>query len=191
MASLTGSACGCYKFRLYSGPGDHPEKGTTGSGEPVDILRQVVNLILVSLPTTIIVFLFYLFARVAFFKPITRVLEERAARTEGAKSEAARLDAETHEKLAAYHRALDQARAGIYGEQEAARRVVLDERAQRLQKARTEANERVKQEKQRLATELEGVRAAVETESARLAEAVVRGVLAGVAPAPKATGDPS
>jgi F-type H+-transporting ATPase subunit b len=170
---------------------DHPEKGTTGSGELVDVFRQILNLIIVSLPTTIIVFLFYLFARVVFFKPIARVMEERAARTEGARSDALRLDEQTQEKLAAYHRALDKARVGIYGEQETARRAVLDGRAERLRQARAAANDRVKQAKQRLAGELEGARAEVERESVRLAEDAVRAVLAGAMAAPKPAGDAS
>lgn len=156
----------------------------------LDVLRQVWHLIVVSFPTTVIVFLFYVFARVVFFRPITTVLEEREARTAGARSDAARLDGETQEKLAEYHRALDQARAGIYGEQEAARRAALDQRAERLRQARNQANDRVRQAKQRLESELAGAQAELERESARLAEEAVRAVLSGTG-APKPAGGPS
>ncbi|MDE3138139.1 MAG: hypothetical protein KGL59_16265, partial [Acidobacteriota bacterium] len=63
----------------------------------MEVLRQILNLIIVALPTTIIVFLFYLFARVVFFKPMLRVLEERSARTEGARADAARLENQVQE----------------------------------------------------------------------------------------------
>jgi F-type H+-transporting ATPase subunit b len=154
-----------------------------------EVLRETLNLIIASLPTTIIVFLFYLFARVAFFKPMMRVLDERAARTEGARSDAARLDSQAQEKLALYHRALDKVRAEIYTEQEAARRVVLDERAELLRQTRAKANERVRQEKQRLERELAGASEQVDRESVRLAENAARAVLSESAPVREPTGE--
>jgi F-type H+-transporting ATPase subunit b len=155
----------------------------------VEVLRETLNLIIASLPTTIIVFLFYLFARAAFFKPIMRVLDERAARTEGARSDAARLDSQAQEKLTLYHRALDKVRAEIYGEQEVARRAALDERAELLRQTRATANERVRQEKQRLEKELAGAGDQIERESARLAEDAARAVLAESPPVQESTGE--
>jgi F-type H+-transporting ATPase subunit b len=147
----------------------------------VEVLRQILNLIIVSLPTTIIVFLFYLFARVVFFKPMLRVLKERAARTDGARADAARLESRAQEKLNLYHRALDKVRAEIYAEQESARRVVLDERAELLRQTRVKGNERVRQAKQRLDAELASAGEEVERQSRRLAEDAVRAVLAETA----------
>lgn len=149
----------------------------------MEVLRQTLNLIIVSLPTTIIVFLFYLFARATFFRPIMRVLEERAARTEGARGEAAHIENQTQEKLGMYRRALDKVRAEIYGEQDSARRAALEQRGELLRQTRAKANERVREAKRRLDAELASARAEVERESLRLAEDAVRAVL--VRPAPE------
>lgn len=155
----------------------------------MEVLRETLNLIIAALPTTIIVFLFYLFARVAFFKPIMHVLEERAARTEGAWADAARLDSQAQEKLALYHRALDKVRAEIYSDQEAARHAALDQRADLLGQSRTNANERVRREKLRLEKELAATADQVDRESRRLAEQAARAVLADAAPVGETSGE--
>lgn len=146
------------------------------------LLQQIQNLIVTSLPTTIIAFLFFLFARSVFFRPITRVLAERSARTEGAKSEAARLDGQAQEKMSMYHRALDRVRAEIYNEQEAARHAALEQRAAIVRESRARSTERVREAKQRLDRELAAVRDQVERETGRLAEEAARAVLAETAP---------
>lgn len=144
----------------------------------MDILRQILNLIVASLPTTIIAFLFFLFARAVFFRPIARVLSERASRTEGARSDAERLDAQAQEKMRMYHRAIEKIRAEIYGMQEAARHAALEERAALLRQSRSQAAERVRKAKQRLENDLVAAREPVEKESRRLAEEAVHAVLA-------------
>jgi F-type H+-transporting ATPase subunit b len=147
-----------------------------------EVLRQTLNLIIVSLPTTVIVFLFYLFARATFFRPMMRVLEERAARTEGARGEAAHLENQTQEKLGMYRRALDKVRAEIYGEQDNARRAALEERGELLRQTRAKANERVRQAKQGLDADLARAAGEVDEQTRRLAEDAVRAVLAPAAP---------
>ena len=152
----------------------------------MEVLRQTLNLIIAAVPTTIIVFLFYLFARVVFFKPMLRVLDERAARTEGARDDAARLENQAQEKMGLYRRGLDKVRTEIYAEQEAARRAALDERGELLRQTRAKANDRVRQAKQRLDGELASAGEEVERQSLRLAEEAVRAVLSETAPAPEA-----
>ena len=108
-----------------------PKRGPPGSTSvhKMDLIKQLGELFLQAVPTVIIVFLFYLFLRANFFKPIERILAERTARVEGARSEASAAQTAAQEKLNAYEEALKKARSGIYAEQEAARQAVLDERA--------------------------------------------------------------
>ncbi len=155
----------------------------------MEVLRETLNLIIAALPTTVIVFLFYLFARAAFFKPMMHVLEERAARTEGARADAARLDSQAQEKLAIYHRAIDKIRAEIFTDQEAARHAALEQRAELLRQTRANANERVRQEKLRLEKELAATANQVDRESQRLAEQAARAVLADAAPVGETSGE--
>src|ERR1700692_1762444 len=105
------------------------------------ILRQLGDMLVAAVPTAIVVFLFYLVLRWSFFAPITRVMKERASRITGAKREAESLQAEAEEKRRAHQEGLRKARAQIFAEQEAARRVVLDERAAAIQQARSRGNE--------------------------------------------------
>jgi F0F1-type ATP synthase membrane subunit b/b' len=151
----------------------------------VDVARQILHLLIASIPTVV---LFYLFMRAVFFKPMMHVLEERAQRTEGAKRQAARLDGSAQQKRSAYQRALDKVRAEILGKQEAARRTALEERAELLRQTRANAYQRVLAAKQQLDKELAGARGEVASESERLAEDVVKVVLAGPRQAQGTTG---
>jgi F-type H+-transporting ATPase subunit b len=154
-----------------------------------EVLRQAVNLIIASLPTTVIVFLFFLFARSVFFKPMLRVLDERAARTQGARDDAARLNRQAQEVLSRYHQALDKVRAEIYAAQEAARHEALNARAEVLRQARAAAADRVRQAKERYERDLAGVRGQLDREIERLADAAARAVLAEKAPALEQAGE--
>src|SRR5712692_2328322 len=88
----------------------------------MELLHQLGELFLQAVPTVIILFLFYLFLRANFFRPLERVLAERSARTEGARRAAETSQAAAQEKLRAYHDASKKARTAIYTEQETARR---------------------------------------------------------------------
>src|SRR6266481_1782567 len=82
----------------------------------MEILHQLGELFLEAVPTVIIVFLFYLFMRWAFFGPIQKAMAERSARIEGARAEAAKVEAEARQELDAYNEALKKARAQICAE---------------------------------------------------------------------------
>ncbi len=154
----------------------------------MEILHQLAELFLAAVPTVILVFLFYLFLRASFFKPLERVLAERAARTEGARREAQAAQLAAQEKFGVYHQALQRARAEIYSEQEAARRAALDERARLIRDSRHRANEEIRAAKDRIAKELASARAELERESPALAGEIARAILGqGRAGAPEAS----
>lgn len=150
----------------------------------MDLLHQLGGLFLQAVPTVILVFLFYLFLRANFFKPLERVMAERSARTEGARREAKAAQASAQEKVRAYQEALKKARAEVYAEQEAARRAVLDERARLIREARTGANDEIAANKQRIAAELAAARTELERESQALAGEIARAILQHVPGAP-------
>lgn len=143
----------------------------------MEILKQLGDLFLAAAPTAVIVFLFYLFLRWSFFGPIERVVEERGRRIEGARREAEELRKSAQEKSRAYQEALRKARAELFREQEAARRVALDERGASLQQARQRANETIQEAKGRIRTEIQAARAELETSSTQLAEEIARTIL--------------
>lgn len=143
----------------------------------MDILRQLGELFLQAVPTVIIVFLFYLFLRSAFFKPIEHALDERNRRIEGARAEAAAAQAAAKQELDAYNEALKKARGEIYLEQEAARQAALDERAKLLKAMRSRSQETVQMAKLRIAAELEAARAQLESQTPDLASQIARMIL--------------
>jgi F-type H+-transporting ATPase subunit b len=143
----------------------------------MEILNQLGGLFLAAVPTVIIVFLFYLFLKAAFFRPIARVMAERRQRMEGARHDAESLRKDAQGKQRARSEALRAARSDIFGEQEAVRRVALDERAAAIQQARSRANDEVQSAKRRITAEIEAARGELETSSQQLAEQIVRAIL--------------
>ena len=148
----------------------------------MEILHQLAELFLQAAPTVVIVFLFYLFLRWAFFTPIQKAMAERDAKIEGARREAAALEAEAGKELQDYNDRLRKVRGELYAEQEAARQVVLDERARLLKAMRSRALEEVEEAKKKIATEQVSARHEVESQTDSLAAEIVRVILENPSP---------
>jgi F0F1-type ATP synthase membrane subunit b/b' len=148
----------------------------------MEILHQLAELFLQAVPTVVIVFLFYLFLRWAFFTPIQRAMAERDAKIEGARREAAALEAEAGKELQDYNDRLRKVRGELYAEQEAARQVVLDERVRLLKAMRSRALEEVEEAKKKIATEQVSARHEVESQTDSLAAEIVRVILENPSP---------
>jgi F-type H+-transporting ATPase subunit b len=143
----------------------------------MDILHSLGQLFLGSVPTIVIVLLFYVFLRWAFFTPIAKVMAERESRIEGAKAEAAAIEQTIKQEMESYQQALRKARGEIYTEQEASRREALENRAKLLKAMRVRAQEEVLLATKRIEAELEAARAQVEREAPALAGEIVRIIL--------------
>jgi F0F1-type ATP synthase membrane subunit b/b' len=143
----------------------------------VEIVHQLGELFLAAVPTVIFVFLFYIFLRWSFFGPITRVMAERHARIEGARRYAESVRAAAQEKLRAYQETLRKTRTEIFTEQEAARRLALEERSAAIQKARSHANDEIQMAKKRIAAEIEAARGEIAASGQELAEQIVHAIL--------------
>jgi F0F1-type ATP synthase membrane subunit b/b' len=148
----------------------------------MEILRQLAELFLQAVPTVVIVFLFYLFLRWAFFTPIQKAMAERDAKIEGARREAAALEAEAGKELQDYNNRLRKVRGELYAEQEAARQVVLDERARLLKAMRSRALEEVEEAKKKIAAEQVSARHEVQSRTDSLAAEIVRVILENPSP---------
>jgi F-type H+-transporting ATPase subunit b len=141
------------------------------------IVHQLGELFLQAVPTVLIILLFYFILRAIFFKPLLAVMAERDARTLGAQKAAEAAQAAAAEKVKQYQEALRQARAQVYGEQEAARKKLLDQRAAQLKEARTKASGEVNAGKERVAGELAAARREIETTVGSLAVEIAQRVL--------------
>jgi F-type H+-transporting ATPase subunit b len=146
----------------------------------MEILHQIGELFLGAVPTVIIVLLFYAFLRWAFFNPILKAMAERSARIEGARAEAAAVEAEAKQELDAYNEAMRKARAQVFAEQEAVRQAVLNERARLLQAMRNRVQDEVTAAKKKIAAEAATARAEIDRQAPALAAEIARTVLGGV-----------
>jgi F0F1-type ATP synthase membrane subunit b/b' len=143
----------------------------------MEILHQLADLFLEAAPTVVIVFLFYLFLRWAFFTPIQKAMAERSAKIEGARAEAASVEGAAAKDLEAYNEAMKKALGEIYAEQETARQAILDDRAKLLKAMRSRAQEEVTAAKKKIAEELVAARGEVERETASLAGEIAKSIL--------------
>ncbi len=142
-----------------------------------EIVHQLGELFLQAVPTVLTVLAFYLILRSLFFRPLLQVMAERESRTVGAQKAAEAAQAAAADKVKQYQDALRQARAQVYGEQDAARKKLLDERAALLKAARTRAAAEVNTAKERVATELAAARRDVEATVAQLSAEIARRLL--------------
>jgi F-type H+-transporting ATPase subunit b len=145
----------------------------------VEIFNQLGELFLAAVPTVIIVFLFYLFMRWSFFKPMERVLSERHKRAEGARIEAEASRVAAHEKQRIYNETVKKDRAEIFAEQESQRRRTLDERQATINAARTTAQTALQEAKKGIAEDVKAARVELEQSSGSLADEIAQAILAG------------
>jgi F-type H+-transporting ATPase subunit b len=143
----------------------------------MEILRQIANLFLQAVPTVVLVFLFYWFMRWAFFTPIQKAMAEREAKIDGARKDAAAVQAAANQDLQTYNEALKKARAEIYAEQEAARQAIVEERAKNLKAMRTLAQKEVAEAKNKIDAELAAARKQIEASAPEIAGEITRSIL--------------
>jgi len=142
-----------------------------------EIVRQLGELFLQAVPTVLIILLFYFILRAIFFRPLLKVMEERDARTVGAKKAAEAAQAAAAEKAQQYQNALKQARAQVYAEQEAERKKLLDERSELIKAARAAAAAQVAAAKERVAGEFAAARREIDSTVAQLSAEIARRIL--------------
>jgi len=148
-----------------------------------ELVHQIGELFLRAVPVALIVLIFYFVLRFLFFRPLLKVMDEREARTIGAKKAAELAQAAAAEKIKQYEDALKHARAKVYAEQEAERKKLLDERAAVLREARAKAAAEVSAAKQRIAAETAAAKKDLEAGITQIASEIVQRVLR-VSPAP-------
>jgi F-type H+-transporting ATPase subunit b len=143
----------------------------------VEILQQVGDLMLGALPTSALFIALVLAYQFLVQGPLTRTLQERRARTEGAIEDAHRAIAQAEARAAEYANKLRKARAEIFGIREQRIKQWNAERDAALDAARKAAGIRVSQAKADLETEAGKAREAILASSGDLAGRVVRAVL--------------
>jgi F-type H+-transporting ATPase subunit b len=142
-----------------------------------EIIQQVGTLLLGAIPTALLFIVLVLCYQFLVQKPLTRTLDERRARTEGAIEDAHRAIAKAEARAAEYANKLRQARAEIFKIREQRIKQWNAERDAALDSARKSAGLTVSQAKAELETEAGNARQAIQASAADLASQVVRAVL--------------
>jgi F0F1-type ATP synthase membrane subunit b/b' len=143
----------------------------------MEILHQLGNLFLQAAPAVVIIFLFYLFMRWAFFTPIQKAMAERESKIEGARRDAAAVQDAANQELRDYNEALQKARAEIYAEQELARQAILQERGKNLKAMRSLAQKEVAEGKKKIDAEMAAARKEIEAAAPAMAGEITRSIL--------------
>jgi len=142
-----------------------------------ETLRQIGELLLGSVPTVIFFLLLYGFYTVLVHKPLTRVLAERHARTQGAIEKARDDVASAEARTAEYEQRLRDARVALFKSQEARRAQASQARTAAVAQARDQAKEQIEQARVQIEKEKSAARNSLEAEAGRIASDIIRTVL--------------
>jgi len=140
-------------------------------------LHALGQLLLQALPTFFLVCFLYLYLSAVFFKPLSKVLEERRDATEGARKAAAESLERADQKIAAYEQSLRHARNELYQEQEVIRGQWRAEQANQLKAAKARLDEQVKAAKADIAGQAAVAKQSLAGNSASLATQIADSVL--------------
>ncbi len=142
-----------------------------------DTLRQIGGLLLGSIPTVIFFLLLYGLYTALVHKPLTRVLADRRARTQGA-IEKARADVAAAElRTAEYEQKLREARLALFRAQEARRTQAMQVRAAAVAEAKTRAHAQIEQATAAIEQDKAAAKQTLEGEAGRLAGQIIRVIL--------------
>jgi len=142
-------------------------------------LHALGGLLLRAIPTVLLIILLHLYLKAMFFGPLKNVLKQRNEATRGAREAAEASAKRAADKTAEYEAALQQARAGLYKEQEETRRQWLADQARLIEEARAHSHEALHTAKGAIEGDAVTAKRDLEGQSAALAEQISRLVLEG------------
>jgi F-type H+-transporting ATPase subunit b len=145
----------------------------------LQIFNALGGIILRALPTFFLFILLHWYLKKVLFQPMDKALAERRARTEGAREAGEQALERVKTKLAAYQKALGDARAAIYRDQEAAREKLRAGQAAAVATARAKAGQRVAAARVAIDVEAASARTTLATEADRLADEIAGVLVAG------------
>ncbi len=153
-----------------------------------EILRQLGQLFVQSIPTVILVFILLFILDRIFFRPLTAILKQREDATRGALARARERAAAAEEKSRQHEAALQAARQEIYRQRETQRRQALEERDRQLSRARAESEAFLKKQLDDLARQVEAAKRELGETTHPLAASITEAVLSASASPPRSEG---
>jgi F-type H+-transporting ATPase subunit b len=142
-----------------------------------ELLRQVGELLISSIPTAIGLLVVWAGYRYIVHGKLQQVLEQRHALTEGAVQRAQQEIATAESRTAEYEQRLRDARAQVYQSQQANRQRLVEQRNAALAEARQQAMEMVKSARTALEKDMLAAKQSLEQQANVLADEVIQRVL--------------
>jgi len=143
----------------------------------MEILKQVGELLLSSIPTIICLLVVWGAYDVLVHKRLKQVLAERHARTEGAIQQAHEAIASAEKRTAEYEQKLREARAQVYTTQESYRNRLMEKRAAALAEIHRQADEMVKKARAAVEQDLVGAKSGLQKQAEVLADQIIQSIL--------------
>src|SRR5581483_3386477 len=142
-----------------------------------ELLRQVGELLISSIPTAIGLLVVWAGYRFIVYGKLQQVLKQRHALTEGAVQRAQQEIATAASRTAEYEQRLRDARAQVYQSQQANRQRLVEQRNAALAEARQQAMEMVKSARATLEKDMLAAKQSLEQQANVLADEVIERVL--------------
>jgi F-type H+-transporting ATPase subunit b len=142
------------------------------------ILEQLGGLFLGSLPSVFLLIVLYFFLKTILFNPLEKILAERYQKTEGKEKGAADALHQAEKRADEYAKAIQEAKAEIYAQQELLRKSLEAERDAAVATAAQRTDALLNEGRAAIETELADSRVVVEREAVGLARMIAGKVLA-------------
>lgn len=143
------------------------------------IFSTLQEILVRALPTFFLIIALHWYLKKVLVQPMERVLAERKKRTEGAVAASEAALADVGAKVAAYEKALYEARASVYAEQDQNRRNLLADQAAAIEEAKKKMAAQVAVACAEITAEAQAARTSLSGESERLADQITAAVLSG------------
>jgi F-type H+-transporting ATPase subunit b len=140
-------------------------------------LHDLGQLLLKAVPTIFLLLVVHFYLKRMFFRPMSDVLAQRRAATEGQRESAEALKAKANEQTKSIEAQLRQAREAMYQEQEEARRKWTTDQGTQLDQARQQARDLIHQSKQQLDAEAATAKSKLEPYADTLADEIASRLL--------------
>jgi F-type H+-transporting ATPase subunit b len=141
------------------------------------ILAKVGALILQAVPTLILIIVLHFYLKAMLFKPLAKVLAERDVLTKGAREKAESSLKLAEEKAAQYEKAIRDARAELYKEQEAMRKQWMSDQAAQVEQAKARAEATLKTAREQIAKDAAEARQNLLGQSEQLADQIANSIV--------------
>lgn len=140
-------------------------------------LQDLADLLIRSVPTIVFFIVLTYYLKYIFFRPLQRVLDERRRATEGVRELANQANEAADQQLADFDRAIQQARAEIYKNNEEMRKQWAQEQQETFKRARAEAEQQLESAKRLIESELTQAEAELNAAVEPLSEEIIQTLL--------------